>query len=783
MPLSGCGSKEEKRAKFYGKGAALFEKGDYVKAKLELKNALQIDPEYANPYHMLARIEVREGNFPKAFALYSKAVALDPELLDAQVELGGMLLNGRHTEKAMEKAEFVLSREPEHEGALSLKAGCLRKDGKPDEAEKILDRILKINPKNPSPYLMRAGMRLKEKDDEAAVHSLQELLEHDNRNRTARMMLARIFERKGDVKDAEKEYQTLMEMNPGDNRQKLMFVDFYERIGRSEKAEEALKNLILEHPKEVEFRLVLARYYMKKKKTGAGIVILEKAVTDFPEEFGAYEMLTAYHVGTRDKGKALTLLDKFMEMTQAGPDYLKAKLFKARILLQEKKDEEALELVEEILEKNPRDIGTHALKGDIFTGRGDFPGAIAEYRAVLNEEPENIPMFLKLARAHIQNGEMALAEEIFKKLIEKKPGLREARFGLSEIYKRKGKPGLAETQLKKILETHANEGRAILFLGDLALARKDLSTALEYYARLSKLMPGSHLAHHKKGIVLMLQGRDGKAVKAFERALELNPDFVPPLSQRLRVMVKEKKLDMAIDRCKRQIEKRPENPGFHVLLGRLYILKKEPDLARDKFKKALELDPENKQALFNFARLEQSLGSLDKAIEKYEKILERNPKSLSMALLIATLYDAKGDHRKSRELYEGILVNNPNVPVAANNLAFYYAEYDPTEKNLSRAEELVLPLLQKYKGAVNLMDTAAWVYYRKGEFARALDLLMAVQDKGKEIPEYNYHLGMIYLAMGEKDKAKDYLRTAVESEGYFPGKETAVKVLETGLNT
>jgi tetratricopeptide (TPR) repeat protein len=211
-------------------------------------------------------------------------------------------------------------------------------------------------------------------------------------------------------------------------------------------------------------------------------------------------------------------------------------------------------------------------------------------------------------------------------------------------------------------------------------------------------------------------------------------------------------------------------------------LNKEPDDARKRFEKALELNPESQEALFSFARLEQSLGSLDKAIEKYETIREANPDNLRMALLIAALYETKGDHKKSKDVYEEILAKNPNVSVAANNLAFYYAEHEPTEENLAKAEKLVLPLTEKHKEVPSLVDTAAWVYYRKGEFAKARDLLMKVEEKGKDIPEINYHLGMVYLELGEQDKAESYLRLALNSERDFSGKEEAQRIIGSQRN-
>jgi tetratricopeptide (TPR) repeat protein len=86
--FAACGSREEKRMKFFNKGQALYEKGDYVKARLEFKNALQIDPDFARASHMLGMAEFHERNFKKAFGALSKAVELDPGLLDAHVQLG-----------------------------------------------------------------------------------------------------------------------------------------------------------------------------------------------------------------------------------------------------------------------------------------------------------------------------------------------------------------------------------------------------------------------------------------------------------------------------------------------------------------------------------------------------------------------------------------------------------------------------------------------------------------------------------------------------------------------
>jgi tetratricopeptide (TPR) repeat protein len=157
---------------------------------------------------------------------------------------------------------------------------------------------------------------------------------------------------------------------------------------------------------------------------------------------------------------------------------------------------------------------------------------------------------------------------------------------------------------------------------------------------------------------------------------------------------------------------------------------------------------------------------------------EKNPGNLGIAMLIAALYEQKGDYGKAKDIYEEVLNRNPKSAVAANNLAFYYAEHEPTKEGLAKAEKLILPVLERHKDVPNVVDTVAWIYYRKGEFERARALLMEVEDKGKNVPEINYHLGMINLKLGEKQKAKSYLKLATDSDRNFSGKEEAQRTLK-----
>ena len=68
--FSGCSSDEEKKQIHFEKGKALFEKGDFKSARLEFKNAIQIDPKFVTAQLKLAETELKLGNAREAYRAY-----------------------------------------------------------------------------------------------------------------------------------------------------------------------------------------------------------------------------------------------------------------------------------------------------------------------------------------------------------------------------------------------------------------------------------------------------------------------------------------------------------------------------------------------------------------------------------------------------------------------------------------------------------------------------------------------------------------------------------------
>jgi len=291
------------------------------------------------------------------------------------------------------------------------------------------------------------------------------------------------------------------------------------------------------------------------------------------------------------------------------------------------------------------------------------------------------------------------------------------------------------------------------------------------------LEPGEPAGYFKNGVVKKAQNRNREAVVMFEKALTLNPDFAPALTEVADIYLRERNLDGALNRVRQQASKRPKNPAYQVLLGKLYMAKNDNANARKNFETALSMDPDNLEAMLGMARLEQSEGSIDKALARYEKLAAQNPNNTGIALLMASLLERKGEPARAKAIYEDVLKKNPNAAAAANNLAFYYAEYEPTADNIAKAEKLIAPLLEKHGNVPHVTDTAAWVYYRKGNYERAKSLILSNYETASRFPAVQYHLGMIYLRLGDNEKARNHLKLALQGKDQFPGRVEAEKEL------
>ena len=142
--------------------------------------------------------------------------------------------------------------------------------------------------------------------------------------------------------------------------------------------------------------------------------------------------------------------------------------------------------------------------------------------------------------------------------------------------------------------------------------------------------------------------------------------------------------------------------------------------------------------------------------------------------MVGMILEVQGKRDQAKGRYEQALQIDPNAAVAANNLAYMYAEQGG---NLDVALQLAQTAKQGLPDSAEVSDTLGFVYLKKDLVSLAIPPLEASAKKDPQNWTYQYHLGLAYSKGGEKAKAKQALERALAINASFPGAEEARKTL------
>ena len=161
-------------------------------------------------------------------------------------------------------------------------------------------------------------------------------------------------------------------------------------------------------------------------------------------------------------------------------------------------------------------------------------------------------------------------------------------------------------------------------------------------------------------------------------------------------------------------------------------------------------------------------------IAEPEKLAQKQPNSVGPATAVAVLYEMQNNKEEARKRYERIIETHPRAAIAANNLAWAYAEKG---ENLDVALQLAQTAKSQLPDIPQVNDTLGWVYYRKGLPDLAIPPLELSVKKDPKNAQYHYHLGLAYLKAGKRDKARESLEAALKLQPDFQGADEARSAL------
>jgi tetratricopeptide (TPR) repeat protein len=164
----------------------------------------------------------------------------------------------------------------------------------------------------------------------------------------------------------------------------------------------------------------------------------------------------------------------------------------------------------------------------------------------------------------------------------------------------------------------------------------------------------------------------------------------------------------------------------------------------------------------------------DEARREFERIVERDPSAVSARTMVGMLFEAQNNLAEAEKWYAATVASSDKAPVAANNLAYIYAEEG---LNLDIALQLATSAKQRLPDNPDVDDTLGWIYFKKNLPALAVGPFQESLKKRSNRAEVLYHLGLTYAMMGDKSKASEALARALSLDANFSGSGLARQTL------
>ena len=306
-------------------------------------------------------------------------------------------------------------------------------------------------------------------------------------------------------------------------------------------------------------------------------------------------------------------------------------------------------------------------------------------------------------------------------------------------------------------------------------ASGELAAANRQIADLARSYPDWSPVHYEAARLAIFQSDWPTARKALDRIEALDANSREAFEGRLAVDVGRKDFKSAFQRLDSRLAKDPNDQRALLVAGQVYLAAGDQARAEGAWKKLLAINPGNNDAYDALGRMYANSGRLEAAEQQFATLADKGVETEYGLILAAVLAHGQGKLDVAKQRYEKALAANPQSAVAANNLAWIYAEEGG---NLDVALNLAQTAKRAAPDNPNFIDTLGFVLLKKGLAPAAISEFQAAVNKSPKNATIQLHLAQAFAAAGQADDARVAAQKALAIDPAFPEASEARAIVE-----
>ena len=249
--------------------------------------------------------------------------------------------------------------------------------------------------------------------------------------------------------------------------------------------------------------------------------------------------------------------------------------------------------------------------------------------------------------------------------------------------------------------------------------------AIEMYNESLEIVQ-SAAAYNNIGLAHDYKLQHDQSVLYYDKAIELNPQYVDAYNNRGEVYAGLGQNDKAIEDFNKAVELNPKDYRAYYNLGYIYDGLEQKELSIKNYNKTVELNPINHDAYYNLGKDYADLKQYEQAIEAFSKFLEIQPKDFGMKDDFGynnrgKAYIALGEYDKAIQDFNEVIKQYPDDCYDAYyNLGCAYSDLGQYEKAIDSFTMAVEVHSKYFENFVDVYYPRGNAYYELKQYDQAI---------------------------------------------------------------
>lgn len=492
-------------------------------------------------------------------------------------------------------------------------------------------------------------------------------------------------------------------INPNAAEVYFTIASYYTELGRDSMAMHSMERAAVLSPQNDIYIERLALSYINTQNYGKAIDTYERLYSNNRDRTDVLSILAQLYNQQKNYDKVVSTLER-IEQVEGSNEQITLSKMRAYSLKGDKKAE--LNSLKQLSDKYPNDLNYRVMMGNWLLQNGREDDALDEYEAVLEQEPDNVSAQMSMLDYYKQVGEDSLAQDMIEKVLisSKTPSATKIHI-LRQVVDENERVGAGSLEIIRLFQRILAEPQTT----------PDMT---ELYASYLKLKE-----YPQDTIDVVL-----------EKALEIAPDEAGARLQLIQSAWGRKDFDRVIDLCRTAQQYNPDDMAFYYFMALGYNMQDRVDEAIDATRRGVAVinEDSNKDLVSDFYGLRGDLyhtkGMLEEAFAAYDSCLVWKSDNVPCLNNYAYYLSLTGKNLQKAEQMSYITVKaEPNNGIYLDTYAwilFMQGRYEESKIYIDQA------LKNDETPSADVIEHAGDIYWKCGDHAAALKFWQQAVDKG-----------------------------------------------------